>query len=278
MNTIQNKTALFFKPAPNPKALMRLVCFAYAGGSSATYLPWLKHLHPDVELVVCQLPGRGTRLFEDPYDDMEPLVLDLCQAIRPLCDKPLTFFGHSMGCKIAYELGLAMQKEDLTLPVHFIASAAAAPFHIRRKIPIHNLPETEFIAALAKLKGTPQQVLNNPEVMALFLPALRADFKLVETYANTQRMLLPTRLTLMGGMMDDTVYPTELSDWNKLFAQTSKIRWFEGDHFFINTQSFSVLQQLNDILDLEILRTLNSSSHLSFLNYAEPTYDELHTE
>lgn len=256
-----NTTTLFATPTPNPDAQLRLVCFAYAGGSSATYLPWLKLLHPDVELVVCQLPGRGTRLFEDPYDQIEPLLQDLCAAIRPLCDMPLVFFGHSMGSKLAYELCLAMQKNDLPLPVHVIASAAAAPFHVRRKTPIHDLPEKEFITALSKLNGTPQQVLNNPELMALFLPALRADFKLVETYINTSRTVVPTRLTLMGGVMDETVSPSELADWNKLFTLTSKIRWFEGDHFYINHKTFAVLQQLNDMMDLDILRAQEYASN-----------------
>lgn len=256
-----NTTTLFATLTPNPAAQLRLVCFAYAGGSSATYLPWLKLLHPDVELVVCQLPGRGTRLFEDPYDQIEPLVQDLCKAIHPLCDMPLVFFGHSMGSKVAYELCLAMQANNLPLPVHFIASAAAAPFHIRRKAPIHDLPEKEFIAALSKLNGTPQQVLNNPELMALFLPALRADFKLVETYINPSRTIVPTRLTLMGGVMDETVSPSELADWNKLFTLTSKIRWFEGDHFYINHKTFAVLQQLNDMMDLDILRTQEYASN-----------------
>ncbi len=256
---MMNSTTLFATPTPNPDAQLRLVCFAYAGGSSATYLPWLKLLHPDVELIVCQLPGRGTRLFEDPYDQIEPLIQDLCNAIQPLCNMPLVFFGHSMGSKVAYELCIAMQDKHLPLPVHVIASAAAAPFHLRRKAPIHDLPEQEFITALSKLNGTPQQVLNNPELMALFLPALRADFKLVETYINTSRTVVPTRLTLMGGVMDETVSPSELADWNKLFTHTSKIRWFEGDHFYINHKTFAVLQQLNVIMDLEMLKIQESS-------------------
>lgn len=256
-----NTTTLFATPTPNPEAQLRLVCFSYAGGSSATYLPWLKLLHPDVELVVCQLPGRGTRLFEDPYDHIEPLIQDLCAAIRPLSNIPLVFFGHSMGSKVAYELCLAMQEHNLPLPVHVIASAAAAPFHVRRQDPIHDLPEPAFITALEKLKGTPQQVLNNPELMALFLPALRADFKLVETYINTNRTIVPTRLTLMGGVMDETVSPSELADWNKLFTHTAKIRWFEGDHFYINHKTFAVLQQLNDIMDLDILRAQEYASN-----------------
>ncbi len=253
-------TALFSIPKPKPNALLRLVCFSYAGGGSAAYLPWLELLHPDVELVTCQLPGRGARLFETPYDHMEPLVHDLCDSIRHFCSLPLVFFGHSMGSKVAYELCLAMQCNSLPLPVQVVVSAAPAPFHMRRKAPIHDLPDVEFISALSELNGTPQQVLNNPELMALFLPALRADFKLIENYINTSRKITPTRLTLMGGTMDKAVSELELADWNILFAHAAPIRWVEGDHFYIIHKAHSALKQLNEILYLEILRAKASAN------------------
>ncbi|HEY8940007.1 MAG TPA: alpha/beta fold hydrolase [Cellvibrio sp.] len=248
---------LFHTPIKNSAAQIRLVCFAYAGGSSALFMPWLKYLPEHIELVLCQLPGRGARLCDQPYDGMEPLIRDLTHALQGYNDKPMVFFGHSMGAKVAYELCCALREKKLPLPVNLIASAAAAPFHSRRRLPIHDLPDAEFIAAIGKLNGTPAPALNNPELMALFLPALRADFKVVETYINTSREVLNTRLTLMGGVLDETVSPSELADWNKLFTGTTAIRWFQGDHFFINSKSFAVLQHVNKVLNDELLLLQN---------------------
>lgn len=248
---------LFHTPIKNNAAQIRLVCFAYAGGSSTLFMPWLKYLPKHVELVLCQLPGRGARLCDAPYDQMESLVRDLTQALQIHNDKPLVFFGHSLGAKIAYELCCALREKKLPLPVNVIASASSAPFHARRRSPIHDLPHAEFIAALGKLNGTPAVALNNPELMELYLPALRADFKVVETYINTSREVLNTRLTLMGGVLDETVSPAELADWNKLFTATTAIRWFQGDHFFINSKSFAVLQHVNKVLNDELLLLKN---------------------
>lgn len=248
---------LFHTPVNNSAAQIRLVCFAYAGGSSTLFMPWLKYLPEQVELVLCQLPGRGARLCDEPYDQMEPLVQDLTQALQIYNDKPLVFFGHSLGAKIAYEVCCALREKKLPLPVNLVASASAAPFHARRRTPIHHLPSAEFIAALGKLNGTPAAALSNPELMELYLPALRADFKVVETYINTSREVLNTRLTLMGGVLDETVSPAELADWNKLFTETTAIRWFQGDHFFINSKSFAVLQHVNKVLSDELLLLQN---------------------
>ena len=247
-----NNTQLLFIPTPKPHAQLRLICFSYAGGSATTYLPWGNHLHPQVELIICQLPGRGSRLFETPHDDIYELVKDLCNAMKKLCDKPFVFFGHSLGSKVAYELCIAMQQQNLPLPVHFVASAASAPFYTRTRAPIHALPEQEFIRALAKLNGTPSQVLNNPEIMSLCLPALRADFKMAETYLNQSRFLLAIKLTLLGGTMDDTISPSELMGWTKVFENTVATHWIEGNHFFINQKTYEVLNLLNQLFVTEM--------------------------
>ena len=243
---------LLFTPFPKRHARLRLICFSYAGGNTTTYLPWNNDLHPQIELVVCQLPGRGTRLFETPYDDIYVLVKDLCVAMKTLCDKPFVFFGHSLGSKVAYELCIAMQQQHLPLPVHFIASASAAPFYRRTQSPIHALPDDQFIEALAKLNGTPLEVLNNPEIMSLCFPALRADFKMAETYINQSRLSLATNLTIFGGNTDDTISPSELMGWNKIFENPVATHWMEGNHFFIHQKTCELLLLLNQLCSLEI--------------------------
>jgi len=254
---MMNSSELLHIPTPTQNATLRLICFSYAGGSATTYLLWKNHLPPQVELVVCQLPGRGVRLFEEPYENIHLLVHELCIAMKKLCDKPFVLFGHSLGCKVAYELCIAMQQQHLPLPVHFVASASAAPFYRRTKAPIHALPDDSFIAAIAQLNGTSSQALNNPEIMSLYLPALRADFKMAETYLNQSKYFLATQLTILGGVMDIVVTPSELMGWRQLFEKTASIEWLEGDHFFIN-QSTKLLTYINHILSCEIKQRLET--------------------
>jgi medium-chain acyl-[acyl-carrier-protein] hydrolase len=240
-------TSLFNLPEPNVDARLRLVCFSYAGGNASHFLRWQRDLHPQAELVICQLPGRGARLFETPYDNMDDLVRDLATAVAALVDKPLVFFGHSLGAKVAYELGLAMQRRALP--------ACAAPFRPREIPPIHALPDAEFIAAMGRLGGTPAQILRNAELMALCLPALRADYKLVETYLNTSRQVVAGRLTLLGGAEDYLVSPELLSEWGTLYEKVIEACWFSGGHFFINEKSDQVLKFLNEsVLEFNLCR------------------------
>ncbi|NHN38208.1 thioesterase [Pseudomaricurvus alcaniphilus] len=260
-------SSLFHIATARPDAQLRLVCFSYAGGNANHFLGWQADLHPEVELVICQLPGRGVRLFETPYDDMDTLVRDLASASAELLDKPLVFFGHSLGAKLAYELGLALQKRALPAPLHTVISAATAPFHQRPGPPIHQLPEAEFVAAVARLGGTPAQILRNRELMALCTPALRADYKLVETYRNRSKQQIAGQLTLLGGLDDPFVSPEQLSAWCPLYQSVIEAYWFDGGHFFINQHSEQVLQFLNESVLEFNLRRLQQRSRPETLQF-----------
>lgn len=62
-----------------------------------------------VELIVCQMPRCGASLSQRPYLELDLLMDDLIKEVTPLQDKPLVFFGHSMGEKIAYELAMRLR-------------------------------------------------------------------------------------------------------------------------------------------------------------------------
>lgn len=250
-----NYSSLLHSCNANPGDKLRLVCFSYAGGNPNHYLRWQSLLHPGTELVICQLPGRGVYLFDPPYEDMHSLIRDLSKAITELCDKPLIFFGHSMGSKIAYELGLEMQRQGMPLPLHVVISASTPPFHSHKPTAIHTKDDQDFIAAVAKLNGTPPQILRNAELMALCLPALRADYKLVESYVNLSRQRLATKLTLLGARNDLCVSPEELSAWAPLFDTVVEARLFDGGHFFINERSDEVLEYINQSVLKFIIKT-----------------------
>jgi medium-chain acyl-[acyl-carrier-protein] hydrolase len=228
-------------PNPRPTARIRIVCFPYAGGNVSTFLSWQHLLSPDLELVVVQLPGRGVRFSEPVYDSMDELVGDLFFSIEKLMDKPFIFFGHSMGARVAYEVSLMLYKYQRAIPMHFFASGSAGPQvqYPQRDI-IHQLPEKAFIARLAAMNGTSSELLCNEEIMSLLMPALRADFKIIETYTSEAKVILPCWVTVLSGD-DDDIQSEHLEAWFKLFEHNSGIHMMRGDHFFIDKNPGGVL-------------------------------------
>jgi medium-chain acyl-[acyl-carrier-protein] hydrolase len=121
------KSKWFVIPKPNTNADLKLICFPYAGGGASTYIPWIKDLPYNVELIIIQSPGRGTRINESPYVNIHSLISNLIKAIPDILDKPYILFGHSLGSRIAFELMRHLKILNYAPPQHFIASGSGGP-------------------------------------------------------------------------------------------------------------------------------------------------------
>jgi medium-chain acyl-[acyl-carrier-protein] hydrolase len=164
---------------------------------------------------------------------MSKVVELLGHAIQHYCDKPFTIFGHSNGAIIGFELARWLRRHGLPGPLQLFVSGSAAPHIPPDKPPIHQLPEQEFLEEIAKLDGTPPEVLGNPEIMELVSPMLRADMALHETYVYEKEEKLPCPIHAFGGEEDKEVTVTDLEAWSIHTSGKFKARIFPGNHFFL---------------------------------------------
>ena len=234
-------------PKRNPQARLRLFCFPYAGGNSFIFRPWLNSLPSDVELGAIELPGHGTRMAEPPLTRMTDLVEAIASDLLPHLDKPFAFFGHSMGAWVSFEVARWLQAHHV-YPVHLFVSGARAPQLPSLRSPLHQLPEAEFVAALRRLQGTPEAVLEHAELMELMLPILRADFAVLETYAHAPQAPLPCSITAFGGLQDVDVSAEMLQAWQTQTSASFSRRMLPGNHFFIHSDQTLLLQLLTQEL------------------------------
>jgi medium-chain acyl-[acyl-carrier-protein] hydrolase len=228
-----------------PKARIRLFCLPYAGGGASIYRTWPEHLPPEIEVCPLQLPGREARIAEAPYSDLPTLIENLTTALSPFLDMPYAFFGHSMGALIAFELTRHLRKIGHSpLPTQLFVSGRGAPQLPESHPPTSHLPVPEFIEELRRLKGTPEAVLQNAELLHLLLPLLRADFSVCETYLYTQEPALACPITAFGGIYDTDVTRSMVTAWKEQTSSTFKVCFFNGDHFFLYKEQASLLTAL----------------------------------
>ncbi len=233
---------------PRQEARIRLFCFPYAGGGASIYHAWAQSLPPQVEVCPVQLPGRENRIREEPFRRMEALVEALAAGLAPLLDRPFAFFGHSMGSLIAFELARGLRREGRPGPVHLFVSGHRAPQLPPQDEPIHPLPDREFLDKVFQLNGTPEEVRTNPELRALFLPILRADFELCETYRYRAEPPLPCPLSAFGGLGDSHAPREELQAWQAQSQGRFVLRMLPGDHFFLTSAGPLLLKILGQEL------------------------------
>ncbi|HEY9797280.1 MAG TPA: thioesterase II family protein [Leptolyngbyaceae cyanobacterium] len=233
---------------PNPQASLRLFCFPYAGGAALTFRTWPDSLAMALEVCPVELPGRGKRITSAPFTRLQPLVQAIAQALLPHLDKPFAFFGHSMGGLVSFELARLLRKKYGLNPAHLFVSGYRAPQVPDPDPPIHALPEPEFLEELRRLNGTPEAVLENAELMQLLLPALRADFAVIETYAYIPESPLDCPITAFGGLQDREVSCDDLEAWREQTNAAFSLQMLPGDHFFLHSAQPLLLQSLSQKL------------------------------
>jgi medium-chain acyl-[acyl-carrier-protein] hydrolase len=114
------------------------------------------------------------------------------------------------------------------------------------------LPDAEFIDLLRRIGGTPREILNNPEMMRLFLPLIRADFRLGENYRWDDQSRSSCSILVLGGKTDPSARPEELSLWCDLTTGDVTVRTFDGGHFFITSREVEACSAIAAFLDQQI--------------------------
>lgn len=227
---------------PRPSARLRLFCVPYAGGSASAYRGWGDGLPASVEVCAVQLPGRETRYGEPLLTDARTAAAALAQAITPLLDRPFAFFGHSLGALVAWETVLALGRQrGGPAPAALLVSGHRAPHLPREQRPIHALPDDLFVDELRRLDGTPAEVFEDPELMALVLPQLRADFQMAETYEPAPTPPLSCPVVALGGSDDDRTPREALEAWRQSTTGPFDVRVFPGHHFYLHAQRAPLL-------------------------------------
>lgn len=249
---IQTEASRWFPFVPQyDSSLPRLFCFPYGGGNAVIFKHWQSWLQHCALVYPVQLPGRGMRYQEPSYQQIEPLIVELANLFQPYLDRPYYLFGHSMGALIVYELACYLQKNFQSPPKHVIVSGFRAPHLPNPKPPIHTLTTQQFIGELAKMNGIPQEILENPEYLKLFLPSLRADFQLCETYIYQEKEPLQASITAFGGDQDAEVSEEMLWGWKYHTTCQFQLVRFSGNHFFIHQEEKAVVKQIETIVNGE---------------------------
>jgi len=218
---------------------IRLFCLPYAGGSARVFADWNQALPPWIDVVPLEPPGRGHRFDEPVTDDKAVVVTGLRDAALSDLDRPYAVFGHSLGAFLGFELILALQR--LGRPAcHFFASGAGAP-HLPTRNPAPRFDDRQLRSHIAKLGGTPPELVANDELMELMLPVLRADFTLADTYQAPAGALLDCPMTAFCGDRDDEAPAADVLAWQRHTRATCTVRMLAGDHFFVHSARDALL-------------------------------------
>ncbi|MEU0534699.1 thioesterase II family protein [Amycolatopsis tolypomycina] len=210
---------------------VRLVCFPHAGGTAPFYRPLSFALKSAVDVVSIQYPGRQDRHREPAIDSVRALADRVHEVLAAEPALPVVLLGHSMGAVVAFEVARRFEAAG-QVPVRLVASGRRGPA-TRHTEAVHRGGDAAILAEIRRLNGAAAAVLDNEELMRAALPALRADYRAVETYSCGPDVTVACPITVLTGDADPKTPVAEARAWERHTTGGFDLRVFPGGHFFL---------------------------------------------
>lgn len=239
----------FTRLRPVPQPTLRVIAFPHIGAGASVYNGWLERLPPDIELCAVQFPGRENRLDEAFVDDMQS-TLDAveCALVSQLLDQPFVFFGHCSGSIVAFEVARRLRASERAQPSMLIVSSIEAPAVRNVSNPLHLLPSDELLSIVAEFGGMSRHVLDDPELVALFEPVVRADYRLIERIEYVSQPALDVPIAVIGGRADRYVDFDSMAEWRHETTGRFCMHMLPTGHFVLDDAVDVVAGLLRDLL------------------------------
>jgi medium-chain acyl-[acyl-carrier-protein] hydrolase len=228
----------------NPDASIRMFCVPYAGGGASVYYPWREAVPPRFELCPIQLPGREARADEACIDDFFQMVEVLAPIVGRHLELPYVIYGHSMGAGLAFELARRLARDYGKPPLHLFVGAHRSPNKPYSYPTVQSVSGDQVLKILMRFNGMPRAILENQELLDMFLPILRSDLSVCETYAYEGQLQLDCPITLFTGASDGNVPPHEIAGWEAQTTAHFTHHIIDGDHFFLKSHKEVLLEKM----------------------------------
>jgi medium-chain acyl-[acyl-carrier-protein] hydrolase len=202
-----------------------------------------------VEVWAVQLPGHGSRWNIPPLRAIPALVDALVPVLSPHLRRPFAFFGHSMGAVVAAEVARAIIEREANVPCHLFVSSRRPPHLPSSESNLHTLPDHELVKEVdSRYGGVPAELLQSADLLALLIPALRADLAALEAYQPSKGTALPCPISAFGGTEDALVPRSDLEAWRDQTTGPFRVRVFAGSHFYLEPRREALLADISSTL------------------------------
>jgi surfactin synthase thioesterase subunit len=161
--------------------------------------------------------------------------------MRPLLERPFAIFGHSMGSWLGLEVVRRLEASGEQADCLF-ASGRQAPSLGCTQPPMAYLGDADFVHEVqTRYGGIPDEILAEPDLLALLLPALRADIAALENYEYAAGQPVDTPIVAIVGKSDSIVPVEHVAPWREETRGRFAMHALTGGHFYFQEHPGALL-------------------------------------
>lgn len=190
-------------------------------------------------------------MSEPPLRRVTDMAAQLTEAMATepsLFDAPFGLLGCSFGGIASFELARTLVAEGVPSPSAFVVLACRPPHRVHPVGPFSILDDDALTERLDRdYGGVPEILRQQPDLLRLFLPTLRADLEAMESYVPPKNpVALGCPVLAIGGADDGQVPASVLQEWTRYGAEGSTARTVGGRHFLVRDDPAAALATVLD--------------------------------
>jgi len=230
----------------------KIIAIPFAGGNKYSFNKIEKHIFQDFEWITLELPGRGSRFPEQLLDNVPAMVNDLFKSIQiHIAKDDYILYGHSLGSILGYELVKKIIENGLKLPSCLFFTGRGAPQYNRFINKKSILPQDLFWKEIIKIGGMPKDILSQKELLEVYYPILKNDFKAIENYVYTKPKTcfsIPIHIIMgtdeIGEETEEKTSIATMKSWNNETSAPCSFETIPGNHFFVLEEAELMAQKI----------------------------------
>lgn len=228
---------------------LKVICFHHAGGTATVYRNWTQ-IKGGSNFISVEFPGKGTRKSETFINNFADITPSLCEAIDKLVgNDDYIIFGHSMGAVAAFYTADVMSRMYGHKPKVIIVAGRHAP-HAELEGEFKSYMDDEaLIEELRRYNATPQEILENREILNFLLPSIRKDYELNDSFCYHNE-IVDVPIIAHCATDDEDATKNLMEAWSEVTSEDFAIKEFEGGHFFIFDMGMDYFGELMEEIDM----------------------------
>lgn len=207
-----------------------LICLPFAGGSAYELTNQLRTLYnSNIKCIGIDYPGHGKKITQPLLTNPEKLIEDLGIEIHNYISNyfPVYLLGYSMGSSLIPGILRFLKNNYQQQPEGIILCSVSSP-KLKNKNKFFT-SKTKIIKLMHDNGATPQAVLENKELMSIFIPIMQADLNLLSNLKEEPRITVPAEIIFGKNDLDAI---NSINYWQKKINKLT-VCALNGNHFFL---------------------------------------------